>query len=337
MPVDEEPDQQIFHEDVQEDIMTLFRYGLSTPCDPFELHPLFADIDEESAQDDPSIFRNTGPGPHKHVRFDCQCLEFCRGILAARLENWLATRYRTHVFMIFIGDPWVRFIRADRCGAVYSERFDLRKNSRELLDFYWRYTQLSVEDVGLDPTVRLATKQEARLARLLLPQLKQLKPEDIVEPIMVITVQDEKTRLSREVISCRPLGMETPLVGKGTRAWPVFDMELRRIVFFKESWRSSEAGMVKEASTLRVLNNAEVRNVPKLVSGGDVDGDSYITRSHLYFRSEWNFTGYVFVHARALHRFTVDFVGIPLEHFSSTKQLLEAVRDAYIGKEIFPL
>ncbi|KAF9553280.1 hypothetical protein CPC08DRAFT_645858 [Agrocybe pediades] len=311
--------------------MTFFRYGLSSACDPFESHPLPEDIDEDAIEDedDPNIFKPRGS--RHFVRFDCQCNEFCRGVLSARLQSWLSTRHRLHGFMIFVGDPWVRFIRADRCGAVYSERFNFRQNSRDLLDFYWRYTKLSTEAIGLDPTVRPATKLEARLARSLLPQLKTLRPEDIVEPIVVITVPDEKTKEKREVISCRPLGQETPIVGQGTRAWPVFDMELRRVVFFKETWRSSEDGYVKECSTLYALNKAGVRNVPKLIAGGDVDIDVLITSSQQYFRAKWNVSGRVSSRARVLNRMVVDFVGKPLECFSSTKQFLGAVYDAFIA------
>lgn len=61
--------------------------------------------------------------------------------------------YRPFSFMIYLGDPWVRFIRWELAGMIITERFNYRKNSKHLVDFLWRFAHMSDIERGWDEEV----------------------------------------------------------------------------------------------------------------------------------------------------------------------------------------
>jgi hypothetical protein len=83
----------------------------------------------------------------------------------------------------------------------------------------------------------------------------------------------------REVIAWGAMGDADSLTGRATRAWPVYDLKLRKVVFPKDSWRSLMPGMEKESKILSDLNKVGVRNVPELICGNDIEDQ--LTRTHI--------------------------------------------------------
>lgn len=251
----------------------------------------------------------------------------CRGQIASYFNEWFSRQHRLNGFLVYVANDGMRFIRADRSGAIVSRLFNWRQEPQIFAEFLWRFAHLTPEQRGRDPTVRSATPDEERLAHLHLRAWEPKKerpvvvlqvpdePEDEDEPQdkggsepEVDGPQDDNGRW-REVIAWGTMGDADSLTGRATRAWPVYDLKLRKVVFLKDSWRSLVPGMEKESKILSELNKAGVRNVPELICGNDID--DHLTRTNNFMLEAWN-AGGTAITPRAQHRFLEDFIGTHL-------------------------
>ncbi|KAF8056960.1 hypothetical protein FPV67DRAFT_1430844 [Lyophyllum atratum] len=228
--------------------------------------------------------------------------------------EWFSRQHRRFAFTVFICDPYVRFIRWDRAGAVVSEKFDYRKNSRPLIDFLWRFTHHDDAGRGLDPTVVPATTHQAELARL---HLSEWKPEQ-ERPFVVFKVTDVDGT-PREFIAWNCMSHSGSLTGRCTRAYPVYEEATRKRYFLKDTWRAHD--LAKEADILRELQEAKVQYIPPYVCGGDLSGD--VTKTDLC-GNDWRR-----ITQRFHHRFVVDFIGKPLSQVTSSEHFLKVVSHAF--------
>jgi Fungal protein kinase len=308
-----------------------------TQFDKLELHFEF----KPKGSTDP--FRDPKPdiSPEERLAWqfvsDSQSSQHCRGQLATYATEWCTRQHRVFAFSVFIYDPYVRFIRWDRSGIVVTERFNFRTNSQPLVDFLWRFVHLTDVQRGRDNTVREATAEEIQLAHEHLTQWKNVKER----PVIVFYIQDGDIR--REFIGWGSMADAESLLGRATRAYPVYEKASGEIRFLKDSWRA--ASLEQESQTLRTLNAAGVRNVPVLDCGGDIE--HHVTRSHIFGaedppncrhigvetlkRNSWKCGKHRIVE-RIHHRFTSKFVGVHLENFTTSKKLMQAVYDAFLGK-----
>ncbi|KAF9003414.1 hypothetical protein BDQ17DRAFT_1409223 [Cyathus striatus] len=85
-----------------------------------------------------------------------------RGQLTMYAAEWFNHQHRTHTFMIFISKTIARFFYFDRSGAVVSDRFNYADNSKPLIQFMWFFAHLTEEQKGIDTTVQVATKDQAK-------------------------------------------------------------------------------------------------------------------------------------------------------------------------------
>ncbi|KAJ8701034.1 hypothetical protein PTI98_004000 [Pleurotus ostreatus] len=291
-----------------------------------------------------------------------------RGQLATYATEYCARQHRTHLFLVYIYYPHVRFIRFDRCGALVSRKFDLSEDCTPLIRFYSRFSKMTDTQRGYDPTVTLASDDETKLAQ---DRLKAWKPKH-VRPVFKMDVYDDnveeevedndKVQIKTEVCADDiNVGAETlqaadenvkktpkprkflvwgsladpesPL-GRATRGYPALEvtdgLEKAKdapIMFLKEQWRSKaiERG---EIAILRELNKHGIKHVPTFVCGGDLPDQ--VTKTDI-FANEIGRTGGKPIDQRAHVRFVVLEVGRPLECFSSSKQMFQAVYDAFQG------
>ncbi|TFK38951.1 hypothetical protein BDQ12DRAFT_650578 [Crucibulum laeve] len=252
----------------------------------------------------------------------------CRGQMASYVTEWCNRQHRVHAFTVYIGQKSARFIRFDRAGAIVSRAFLYRERSGLLIDFLWRFAHLSRSERGYDTTVREADDAERALAY---EHLAEWKP-DQERPILVFTVPAEVTEPAdgrdREVIAWGAMGNADSPTGRATRAYPVYDMTMKKVVFMKDTWRSSK--LEKETAILKELNEKKVRNVPKLLVGEDIPNQ--ITRTDQFIASTWR-AGKVSVTRRLHNRFLEDFVGRHLKKFKSSKELMQAIYDALLAHQ----
>lgn len=288
-----------------------FEFKVDTSSDPFMDPPANLPEDEKEAHE----FVITG---NSKKRKDCL------GQLASYATEWCTRQHRMFAFSVFIGDPYVRFIRWDRSGAIVSEMFDYRKNGQPLVDFLWRFTHLSPVQRGIDESVRPANPDEAELAGKHLSEWKNT----YARPVIVFQIQDGQQ--AREFIGWGSRADAESLTGRATRAYPVYEKSSNRILFLKDSWRAE--CLEKESDILKTLNDAGVRNVPNLVCGGDIEGHETLTNRYASgpLSCESDFGNSV---ERIHHRFVSDFVGKHISGFTSTKEMVQAIRDAYIAHQ----
>ncbi|GLB42316.1 hypothetical protein LshimejAT787_1103310 [Lyophyllum shimeji] len=289
----------------------------------------------------------------------------CRAQLIHYATEWCSRQHRRFAFTIFIGDPYVRFIRWDRAGAIVSEKFNFRQNSRPLAEFLWRFTHLDDAGRGRDPSVRIATAEEAALAEKHLSDWKPRKKR----PVIVFKVPDVDGK-PREFIAWGCLANPGSLTGRCTRAYPVYEIATKKRFFLKDTWRAYDLG--QEADILRELQAANVEHIPPFVCGGDLLED--VTMTDLFVpeddddgdaaggKAGSNISGdeaadqasgsvakpkeavtprpkrsgswrcgsfWKRITQRFHHRFVVDFIDKHFDQFSSSKQMMQAVSDAF--------
>ncbi|KAF8062452.1 hypothetical protein FPV67DRAFT_1508553, partial [Lyophyllum atratum] len=306
---------------------------------------------------DPTMYKSTVDVSKKVMQFGELELHFelkgrsqDRSQLIHYATEWFSRQHRRFAFTVFICDPWVRFIRWDRAGAVVSERFDYRKNSQPLIDFLWRFTHHDDAGRGKDPTVVPATPHQVGLAHLYLSEWKK-GPET---PVVVFEVPDVDGA-PRRFIAWFCMAHSGSLTGRCTRAYPVYEEATGKRYFLKDTWRAHD--LAKEASILRELQEAGVQYIPPFVCGGDLLEDSTLT--DLYVPEEeraadgvgeregddsddrleepspkrngaWRCgRSWKRITQRFHHRFIVDFIGKPLTEVTSSKNLMRAISHAF--------
>ena len=97
------------------------------------------------------------------------------------------------------------------------------------------------------------------------------------------------------------------LTERATRAWPVYDLKRKIVVFLKDSWHS-RTGMRRRSRR------------------------SNYSYQGVRISTPWNVGAVVEdLILRGYHRFSEIFIGLHLERFTSSKQFVQAVYDAFIG------
>jgi len=267
----------------------------------------------------------------------------CRGQVGLYARTLLARQHRTHCYVVYIGDPMVRFIRFDREGAIVSASFNFRTQGSLLQEFFWRFANATDSVRGLDPTVTVATEDEAATAKHHLQEWaptgeRQVLKIEVTNEMMVDDDDSEEAKTMRRMEKHHVFVWEafvTPhsVTGRGTRGYPAWGPVLKRVVFLKDTWRSKAPRVEKETDILKYLNTKEVRNIPKVLRGGDVQGDLQTTLTSRYSNQPWNRGAKLEgLNERQHNRFLMDKIGMSLYNFPSSKVFLTAIRDAFYGK-----
>ncbi|KAF4619699.1 hypothetical protein D9613_004763 [Agrocybe pediades] len=256
----------------------------------------------------------------------------CRDELVSQAKV-LLYQHRTHAFVIQMVDPYARLIRFDRDGAIVSARFHYREEGDLLLEFLWRYSNASEETRGRDPTVFRATVAEAALAKEKLAGW--VRKVSGIWSVYKLVIQDRDSsrtdeRRKMEVLVWVPASWPLSVTGRATKGYIGYDPESDRVVFVKDSWRSTDPTMQKETDTLRAINSAGItEGVPVLLCGDDLEGRWQSTVTADYSQENWNVGGDCEESHRVHIRFVTDKVGKPVEKFKTSKDFLKAVYDAY--------
>ncbi|KDQ32590.1 hypothetical protein PLEOSDRAFT_1098588 [Pleurotus ostreatus PC15] len=243
-----------------------------------------------------------------------------RGQLVTYAVEICARQHRTHLFLVYIYFPYARLIRFDRSGALVSERFDFTKDCTPLNRFFSRFCRMDDTAMGYDPTVHVASEAEAKFAR---KHLAAWAPDPKLErSVFKMHVHDDQSGQVRQFLVWGSLADPESPLGRATRGYPAME------------WRS--LALCPEIETLQKMNKAGVHFVPTLVCGSDLP--SQLTKPQDYASMFDGRIGGKRLDSRQHVRFVVKEVGSPLERFSSSKQMLQAVNHALQGhKEAYEL
>ncbi|KAF8072160.1 hypothetical protein FPV67DRAFT_1667597 [Lyophyllum atratum] len=280
----------------------------------------------------------------------------CRGQLVGYATEWCARQHRCFAFTVYMGDPFVRFIRWDRAGAVISAKYNYREDSRPLMEFLWRFCHLTRAQRGWDPTVRLANPEEVGWAHEKLSQWKH----DLHRDVVVFSIPDGGK--SRSFVAWGSMAYPESLAGRCTRAYPVYERATDSLYFLKDTWRAE--GLEKESAILRELQAAKVQHIPGLVSdtsdtgppatdsaaasiaispqpdstlpavsirvGAQNDHTTATPKKDAPWRRGTNWRRII---RRYHHRMITNVIGHHLKKFPSSKEMMQAISDTFTAHQ----
>ncbi|KAF8839516.1 hypothetical protein BDN67DRAFT_953305 [Paxillus ammoniavirescens] len=246
------------------------------------------------------------------------------GQITAYASAQLGSQFRTHCFSVLVVREIAYIIRWDREGAVVSTPIRYGED-KTLAEFFSRYSQASPELRGVDTTVSQATTQEAKLAS---EELELPAGTRMLKTTLPVNAND-----SLLLIFPAPTPPGYPPVGRATRACAAYEWHSKRVVFLKDSWRVLLDGVLSEGDTYMRLNSAGVHNVPTCLAFRDVECIPEQRPQTVRLSKEgWSCTPPNLV-PHAHHRFVLNIAGSPLTSFSSTRELVTAIRDGLIAHE----
>ncbi|KAL4075124.1 hypothetical protein V8B97DRAFT_1944553 [Scleroderma yunnanense] len=255
-----------------------------------------------------------------------------RGQITAYATAQLGKQFRLFAFSIVIVGEIARILRWDRSGATVTRAFDYVQNPALLIQFFQRFTSQTREGRGWDPSVTRIDETclpEAIPSPDIIPAARNaldLRSDSSMFCIQVPASDDSSTADGSEF--CRYIGGRPPcpysLIGRSTRAWRVFNVVTKRIVFLKDTWRIDADDIDPEGVTYRKLHAHNVPNIATVEASGDV---GYRTVTQSLTHESWSkvrksITGHIH------YRLVLQEVGNRLDEFRCTRELVTAVRDS---------
>ncbi|EKM52418.1 uncharacterized protein PHACADRAFT_198473 [Phanerochaete carnosa HHB-10118-sp] len=255
----------------------------------------------------------------------------------------MVRQHRTHLFAVYVAGSWARLFRFDRAGCIVTEPISLLHDGLSFQNFHFRLLRSSREVQGYDTTVKLANSADIKILKANEPDNEHLKkhwqtltneenyrryPVYKVECPMV-SLHDSGSDSGSSVDVDRPSLTGPYLIGKSisshysptgrcTRGFIAFDLGSRRMVFFKDQWRSVLRPRT-ELDAYRRLHRHHVRHIATPIAGGDVE--QYTLTQELIFS----------LPKRVHTRFVTKEVGRPLEDYDNAIHLLEVVGMALLA------
>ncbi|GJE91987.1 hypothetical protein PsYK624_081400 [Phanerochaete sordida] len=278
--------------------------------------------------------------------------ERSRGSLLSHVQAQVSRQHRRFLFHLVLFGRFARFLRFDHSGALISERFDYVADSALLVQFFARFAAMTDAERGWDTTVLRASCAETELfadavRRMLaeakagttadgrhareLPHAERTLDDEGTYPTWKVRVANEATGATTELVVRRPFAGDGSHMGRATRAYVAYDLQEKRLVFFKDSWRSVLPYMYPEFQIFRELEAVHVPNVPAVHYGGDVRDDGgglheTLTNAVAAEEPQWRVGIYGFwphIH----HRIVQDIV-YPLRTLRGEREFLQAIHDA---------
>ncbi|KAF8193751.1 hypothetical protein BJ912DRAFT_230456 [Pholiota molesta] len=244
------------------------------------------------------------------------------------------TQFRTHVFSVSVCGQFARFILWDRSGALVTAKFDYLKKPHLLVGFFYRYSRLTREQQGYDPTASEGPAPERELAvlpsNLMEHMQKANKHHREFRRLMVPDRDDPSPEKEKPFLISYPPFYETRSpFSRATRAMLAFDLTEKRLVFLKDYWRANVDRMEKEGEIYRILQAKNVPHIAPFGMGNDVRNQETQTQE---WRNQRPRLTWLFRTSRQIclrhYRMTLDVVGRNLTEFHSSRQLVSAIADA---------
>ncbi|TBU26889.1 hypothetical protein BD311DRAFT_798067 [Dichomitus squalens] len=228
-----------------------------------------------------------------------------RGQIITYADLLFYLQHRVFLFMLLVIGRRFRVIRWGRSGILVTRSTDYYENPKLLCEFLWRISSQPQEALGLDPTATRLTLRPNLTNEMddVLDALRKLavdhNPRTLDEPLPDGYVFQYVLDMFAESIRCPEFpryelriidGGKTHkfLVGKPAyrgsgalrgcvRGWVALDLERKRFVWLKDTWRPWSESIEKEGDVLLRLNKAHIEGVPTVVCHGDVEEQDTVT------------------------------------------------------------
>jgi hypothetical protein len=267
------------------------------------------EVDEPYCDDDNALFER-----------DTMDARDTRGQLTTYLNAIQSTQHRTHTFGVFINGHLCRLLRHTRSCTSVTEAFDYTTTTH-LQSFFWRFTRADAATRGHDETFEAveASSSEAKKACAALHLSTSA-------PLFKASVTDSATHKTTFYIVSQPLSNTDVFpVGRGTRCYQAYDCQTHKVVLLKDTWRVEN--YLPEGDVYRKLHEAGISYIAGLVTAGDVRGSTH--RCGDIDRIQPRKVGSS-IRRHVHYRLVLDTIGDSLTHFSSTWELVNAVKCALI-------
>ncbi|GJE93741.1 hypothetical protein PsYK624_099020 [Phanerochaete sordida] len=255
------------------------------------------------------------------------------------LQRLMSRQHRTHCYAFVVAGNVVRAVRLDRVGCLISEPIDLDDGGdgwRVLESIVYRLAAST--EWGFDETATLASRQDTEKVHAYKPANAYLQKYRTFMidnqrqwPIYkvtcpVVTMDGSTTRSkTKSFLIGRPIFCNPELMGRCTRGYLAFDLAERRLVFLKDAWHN----VSKVHPELHVYRRLHERGVPYIatpIAGGDIDRQRTLSQT---FTSKTSEDAYYMEHVHL--RMVFKEVGIPLESYRDSVELLRVMMHAFIG------
>ncbi|TFY69131.1 hypothetical protein EVG20_g3283 [Dentipellis fragilis] len=241
-----------------------------------------------------------------------------RGQLISYAAAHMSTQFRCFCFSIcIINETDARLMRWDRSGVIVTERFNFTQEDSPLADFLWRFNHLNGVQRGFDLSVTPASDEETRLAR----DDFDMKDGNIHK----VLVRNDADGVNHYFLIAAPAEYRLVVTGRASFGYVALDLQEKKKVWLKDSWRIDLTEMEKEYQIYAKLRHYHVRNIAPLVCGGDVGVQRTLTQD--FADKPWRY-GKVVLLPHRHYRIVLGIVGRPLKGFRSTKEMVDAVFDA---------
>jgi hypothetical protein len=288
-----------------------------------------------SSGEDPFIDTPPPPTPPQRRPSFIKDSSSARGLIG-QIGTYIAVQmdmqYRTHAFFVLIISDFARLMRWDRSGAIFTKPIFYNKDP-ELLEFFEAYNVATCEERGFDKYV---VKPEQEVIDAISSPHQDFSGQASL--VVSLPNKDPNAPPNRYVIKS-PVARPSFPIGRSTRTSVAYDLQTKKWVFMKDSWRIVADNAPIEGKVYQILNESKVKHIPFCVDFCDVDDDSsdHQTRTGTYSSSDvaWVPSGFQFPFSVLRHhRLVLDTVGKELKDFSSSLELALAIRDALVGMNV---
>ena len=268
---------------------------------------------------------------------------------------------RLYAFLVGIYGSVARIFRFDRAGAISSAPFNYKEAPTILYQFLWRLLhprQDNCSIVGQDPTIQLGTSADRQLAFGLASGLgaeweRTAEGRKAVRRIMMTDKENNEVTY----LAFRLLFVNPELFSRATLVWEAFRLDangkssLEERYVIKEGWR--QVCRIPETHFYMALQKeGPLNGVATYVHGEDLGKRDESLREqqvrsraagrapegvdrrlgHLTISGYHNDPDKQRFNERSQTRISLHTVGTPLTDFQSTRELIQAFRDAVEGK-----
>ncbi|THH33086.1 hypothetical protein EUX98_g1138 [Antrodiella citrinella] len=288
----------------------------------------------------------------------------------------MSRQHRVCLFSLFVYGDFMRIIRWDRSGALITDAIDYRRSPRVLAEFLYRYSHMTRAQRGWDTTVERGTPEDAKMLSAAIEayqsdkSLRQLPRMEVtlkecypvyrmkvdVKVSMEVghpgDVRDGEEDSKEDSEGRRKLtgpGMRTKIflvrkpfwhtsmpIGRATRVYVALDIEDKKLVSIKDSWRVEFGSSDPEGVIYNEFDTVDAewkQFLPTVLGADDVPDDSHspeakqktLTQTFEEKARETHNIGLLRAH---VHHRVVQALAFPLNTFRSSRELVQAIRDA---------
>ncbi|KAI0629052.1 hypothetical protein C8Q77DRAFT_1212862 [Trametes polyzona] len=173
----------------------------------------------------------------------------------------LCNQHRTCLYLVLVVGDNARLLRTDSAGGTVTSAFRYKTHVAPLMEFFWRFSRLSAEERGVDTTARRLSDDPdtAEADKALLTDMQTAVenfPQDYRRelfgksigtgrPLWLLTLDDERTKTRCGFIVGKQTFQGSDLTGRSTHGYVAYDCNKTRLVYLKDTWRSSLPSRMK--------------------------------------------------------------------------------------------